>query len=76
MALPDEYRMLRKTGFTRANVAYFVSRWVFVREHRIGLDSIDILVSRIGTLGYCVCASVFEGMPSSTAIKCTADLSV
>lgn len=72
MALPDEYRMLRQTGFTRANAAYFVSRWVSISEHCAGFGLMDTFYSRIGTLGYCICAFVFEGMPASTPIERTA----
>jgi hypothetical protein len=29
MAIPEEYKIIRKVGFSRANIVYFLSRRVF-----------------------------------------------
>jgi len=29
MAIPEEYEIIRKVGFSRPTIVYFLSRWVF-----------------------------------------------
>ena len=69
MALPEEYEVIRKAGFSKPNIAYFISRSALQGTNHT--SPAYLIATRFGSLGCCLSTTIFRSTAYHMVVQLT-----